>query len=639
MAKHPPHDETIPLSSLAFLAYESVAALTESLSEGVMLVDTDGIVYHVNQAAQSLHIGGDIPRRGLPLANASPHDWIETKKVLTTGISQICAVLRLPQASVIVNRMPVLRGGKIAGAVTVMQDINNLNAILGECSEYRKLSQEFDIVVNQFEGAFLSLNGQGLIRNVNAAYEKLISLGRQGVIGRHIEEIQRSPGGLVKLFNKAAAAQTQVSLPVSLAGGRSVQGYATPSLDSEGRLFRVLLHLKPSPSAPETAPARPAAALAPEKAGLPSVELQRLCNASGFTVRSAPMNHVVQQALKAGKTSSCVLIQGESGVGKTMLASFIHNNSGRSRQPFVAINCGAIPEHLIESELFGYEKGAFTGANAHGKMGLIETADKGTLFLDEIGELQYSLQSKLLELFEKKSFIRVGGTKRTAVDIRILAATNKNLAEEAENGKFRRDLFYRLNVIPIAIPPLRERPEDVQAMLEQLVARYNTENNAAKKLSPELRAWLLRYPFRGNVRELVNIMEWLLVMSEENTLTLGDLPTRLRQEYQLDDAGHAPPPAPLAPPAPSVSGGEEPPPPADAEHADTLARELLRQGQSLKEAVAGFEKRYLQQAMERYTSIAAVSEALDVHFSTLWRKLVKYNLVQSRSAPEKDSND
>ena len=636
MAKHHPHDAKIPLSSLAFLSHESVAALTEALSEGVMLVDTDGIVYHVNQAAQALHMGGDIPRRGVPLANASPHDWIETKKVLTTGISQICAVLRLPQASVIVNRMPVMRGGRIAGAVTVMQDINNLNAILGECSEYRKLSQEFDIVVNQFEGAFLSLDGRGVIRNVNSAYEKLISLGRQGVIGRHIEEIQRSPRALVTLFNKAAAAQTQTTLPVPLPRGQSVQGHATPSLDSEGRLFRVLLHLKQIPLAPDAAPPRvPPAA---EKAGLPSVELQRLCNASGFTVRSAPMNHVVQQALKAGKTASCVLIQGESGVGKTMLASFIHNNSGRSSQPFVAINCGAIPEHLIESELFGYEKGAFTGANAHGKMGLIETADKGTLFLDEIGELQYSLQSKLLELFEKKSFIRVGGTRRTAVDIRILAATNKNLAEEAENGRFRRDLFYRLNVIPIAIPPLRERPEDVQAMLEQLAARYNAQNNADKKLSPELRAWLLRYPFRGNVRELVNIMEWLLVMSEGNVLTLADLPTRLRQEYQLGDPEHAGDPEHTLPDSGDASFSEASAVPAEgAGDADDLSRELLQQGLSLQEAVADFERRYLQQAMQRHSSIASVSEALDVHFSTLWRKLVKYNLVQSRSVPEKDS--
>ncbi|WP_418765047.1 sigma 54-interacting transcriptional regulator [Mailhella sp.] len=613
-------DEKFPVSSLSFLSLDSIRIVTETLSVGVMLVDADGVLYHVNQAAQLLHQGGGVPKAGFPLADVSPHDWVEVKKVLTTGVPQICSLLRMPMATVLVSRMPVMRLGVTVGVMTMMQDINNFNAALHEFPEFQNLAREFETAVEQFEGVFLSLNSRGIIRHVNSAYEKLILLGRQGLVGRHIEDVQRSPRHLVSLFNEAKASRAVATMPVALPTGKTLQGCATPSFDENGELFRVMLRLKSAVS-PAAETSRPAASVAP-KPSVPSAELQRVCHASGFTVHSSAMNHVVQQALKVSKTSSCVLITGESGVGKTMLASLIHNNSGRSSRPFVVINCGAIPEQLLESELFGYEKGAFTGANAHGKMGLIETADKGTLCLDEIGELQYSLQSKLLEVFEKKSFIRVGGTKRTSVDIRILAATNKNLAEEVEKGNFRRDLFYRLNVIPIVIPPLRERPEDIQAMIEQLISQYNSQNGASKKMSSELLRWLLRYPFRGNMRELVNIMEWLLVMSESDVLGLHDLPSRLQQEYHLTEQARVEPAS-----LPDIT--------QPVSSAAAFSVPDIKMGVSLKDAVAAFEKSYLEKAMKKYGSIQAVSDALDVHFSTLWRKLVKYDLVQNHAAQEK----
>ncbi len=616
-------DEKLPVSSLSFLPFEGIRTFTEALSVGVMLVDVEGVLYHVNQAAQLLHQGGSIPRSGFPLADFSPHDWVEVKKVLATGIPQLCSLLRLPMATVLVSRMPVASNGVTSGVITVMQDINNFNAVVHEFPEYQNIVHEFETVVDQFEDVFLSLNSRGVVRHVNSAYEKLILLGRQGLIGRHIEDIQRSPRTLVSLFKQASSSRTKVTMPVTLPTGQIFQGSATPSFDDSGNLFRVMLQLR----SPDPAPAEPEPAVAVSaapKPTMPSAELQRVCNASGFTVHSSVMNQVVQQALKVSKTSSCVLITGESGVGKTMLASLIHNNSTRSSRPFVVINCGAIPEQLLESELFGYEKGAFTGASAHGKIGLIETADKGTLFLDEIGELQYSLQSKLLEVFEKKSFIRVGGTKRTSVDIRILAATNKNLAEEVEKGNFRRDLFYRLNVIPIAIPPLRERPEDVRAMIDQLIEQYNSQNGASKKMSPDLLRWLLRYPFRGNMRELVNIMEWLLVMSEGDTLGLQDLPAKLQQEYQLTEQAQV---APVS--LPDITQ------PVSSAARISVPQEMDDVQLSLKDAVAAFEKSYLERAMKRYGSIQAVSDALDVHFSTLWRKLVKYDLVQKHPVQEK----
>lgn len=626
--KFPPYEPSPP-SSLAFLSRESVQHFTESLSEGVIVLDADGIIYHINHVAQRLHQGGDIPVPNEALADTSPHDWIEARKVLATGIPQICVLLRLPQATVVVNRMPMVRGDAIVGVVTVMQDLNNFHAIIHEFSAYRKLAREFETVIDQFDDIVLTLNSHGIIRNANASYEKLISLGRQGIIGRHIDDIQRSPPALVELYREALASQTRVSRPVLLPKGVMLQGLATPSFDAAGNLFRVLLHLRQAVAQAEPATRPDRAVPTPNRPSPPSLEMQKICLASGFTVHSSAMNQVVRQALKASATHACVLIQGESGVGKTMLATLIHNNSQRSGQPCVVINCGAIPDHLLESELFGYEKGAFTGANTHGKPGLIETADKGTLFLDEIGELHYSLQSKLLEVIEKKSFIRVGGTRRTAVDIRILAATNKNLAEEVEGGNFRRDLFYRLNVIPLSIPPLRQRPEDVKAMIGQLINQWNTRNGTAKTMSPDLLRWLLRYSFPGNMRELVNIMEWLLVMSEGETLTLGDLPARLRQAD----------PVPVSPVTEIDPSAFSAPASVPGEAIPTLAARALEDGLPLKDALTLFERNYLQTAMDRYGSLQKVSQALDVHFSTLWRKLVKYGLAPGNSARKNHHDD
>lgn len=618
-------DEKNPQSSLSFLSLESMTLLVESLAEGVMIIDTDGTIFQINQVARSLHVGGEIPVRGQPLADYSPHDWVEVKKVLATGVPQICALLRLPKATVVVNRMPIMHNGHVSGVVTMMQDIQNFNALAGEMPEFQKTACELETVINQFENVFLSLNKHGIICSVNAAYEKLISMGRQGLIGRHIEDIQRSPAKFISLFREVVESRSRVSLPVTLQRGQVAEGSATPAFDASGDLFRVMIQLK-SQSFPDTVPMKSGETSLPaEKPSQPSIEMQRLCSASGFMVHSAVMNGVVKQALKVSKTSSCVLLTGESGTGKTMLASLIHNNSNRSHKPFVVINCGAIPDQLLESELFGYEKGAFTGASSQGKRGLIETANTGTLFLDEIGELQYSLQSKLLEVFEKKSFIRVGGTRRTSVDIRILAATNKNLAEEVEKGKFRRDLFYRLNVIPIAIPPLRERPDDVRAMIDAFVSRYNEQNNTRKFIAPELQAWLLRYPFHGNVRELVNIMEWLLVMSEGDRLSIHDLPVRLQQEYEL-----------VQPVSNSGAIVEDALSSSDR-HEGEAADRALADNLSLKAAIESFERTFLEKAMQKHSSIQAMSGALDVHFSTLWRKLVKYGLVQNRSSQENNN--
>ena len=243
--------------------------------------------------------------------------------------------------------------------------------------------------------------------------------------------------------------------------------------------------------------------------------------------RSQKMEAIVRFAEQVAKSQSTVLICGESGTGKEMLAKFLHKMSDRYDKPFVAINCAAIPENLIESEIFGHEKGAFTGAISR-REGKFRKADRGTLFLDEIGELSTEMQVKLLRVLQERSFEPVGGDKAVDVDVRVLAASNKNLREMVEKGEFREDLFYRLNVIEIDIPPLHERPEDIAALVVFFIAKHAKRNRKdVMALSPDIMCILEKYGWPGNVRELENVVERAVVLTQSNAIEVQHLPAHI----------------------------------------------------------------------------------------------------------------
>ncbi|MBF0457841.1 MAG: sigma-54-dependent Fis family transcriptional regulator [Nitrospirae bacterium] len=253
--------------------------------------------------------------------------------------------------------------------------------------------------------------------------------------------------------------------------------------------------------------------------------------------KSAQMQRLYSMIEKVSRADSTVLITGESGTGKELVAKAIHHNSARAENPdnpFIPLNCGAIPKDLLESELFGHEKGAFTGA-INTRKGRFELADKGTILLDEIGELHPSLQVKLLRVLQEREFERVGGTRTIKVDIRILAATNKDLGEAANNGTFREDLFYRLNVIPLHIPPLRERKDDIPILIDHFINVFIGKILASRpgqtvpetlKITPETLNLMLNYQWPGNVRELETLIERFVILNETGTITPDDLPPR-----------------------------------------------------------------------------------------------------------------
>ena len=253
----------------------------------------------------------------------------------------------------------------------------------------------------------------------------------------------------------------------------------------------------------------------------------------GSSSRMAEIHEIIR---KVSPTTTTVLITGETGTGKELVARAIHRHSSRSEQPFIKINCAAIAENLVESELFGYEKGAFTGAVTT-KPGRFELAHRGTLFLDEVGEIPRDMQAKLLQAIQDQNFERVGGLKNISVDVRLIAATNRNLTQEVKEGKFREDLFYRLNVFPIHIPPLRERTEDILPLTDHFIEKFNRKlKTQVEGLSPEVRDCLIAYPWPGNIRELEHLVERMVLMAEGPILTMEILPPEILREARESHA-------------------------------------------------------------------------------------------------------
>jgi transcriptional regulator with GAF, ATPase, and Fis domain len=330
-------------------------------------------------------------------------------------------------------------------------------------------------------------------------------------------------------------------------------------------------------------------------------------NLSGMVGRSPCLCDVLRVLGKVAPTDSTVLVTGESGTGKELLVRALHANSRRAGKPFVPVNCGAIPRELLESELFGHEKGAFTSA-VRTRQGRFELAEGGTIFLDEIGEMDLSLQVKILRALQEKEFERVGGDKTLKADVRIVAATNRDLEEEVKAGRFREDLYYRLNVIPLHLPPLRQRGEDILLLADHFLRRFCTQKNREPlTFTPEARDLILTYPWPGNVRELENFMERLSILCEHDTIGVPDLPRKI-----LDNAG-------LEPPPPTVC--------AAGFHWPTLA-DLSEKNMGLKEFLDVLEEKLLLEALERAGGVKnQAAELLGIKRTTLIEKLKKRNLA------------
>lgn len=305
--------------------------------------------------------------------------------------------------------------------------------------------------------------------------------------------------------------------------------------------------------------------------------------------QSTKMQELFRLVPKVAQSNSNALIIGESGSGKELVAMALHNLSNRKDRNFVAINCSAFPEGLLETELFGHMKGSFTGAMQN-KQGLFEIADSGSLFLDEIGEMPINLQAKLLRVLENGTFRRVGGTTDIKVDVRVISATNKDIKEEIASGRFREDLYYRLNVVPIHIPPLRERKEDIPLLVEHFLKKISDQ---AKKVTPEAMRILIDYPWKGNVRELENVVERVVLLTEKEEITPAELPNEI--------IGYA-------------------------EEIKEIP-ELTKEGINLDTIMTDIEKKYLLKALEKSTGVKKeAAKLLNLSFRSFRHRLSKYGI-------------
>jgi len=325
---------------------------------------------------------------------------------------------------------------------------------------------------------------------------------------------------------------------------------------------------------------------------------------------SPPLRAVLEAVKRAAPTNATVMLLGESGVGKELVARTIHRNSSRAGQRFVQVNCAAIPEELIESELFGHEKGSFTGATEK-QIGKFEQADRGTIFLDEVGDMSPKTQAKVLRVLQEQEVERLGSARTIKVDVRVIAATNKDLEEGIQRGEFREDLFFRLNVIPIVVPPLRDRRGDIPQLVQHFARRISEEHNLKpKRFDPRATEGLQRYRWRGNIRELRNAVERLMIMTPGDTVRVEDLPPDIRGDaparVTAPDAGS---PAPAG----SVAAGSS----------------AAQPGGTLREFKDASERAYLVQKLrENSWNISKTAEIIDTPRSNLYKKLEQYGIKQ-----------
>ncbi|NHM28761.1 sigma 54-interacting transcriptional regulator [Desulfofundulus sp. TPOSR] len=498
-----------------------------------------------------------------------------------------------------VRNIPLKKGREIMGALSVLKPEAAQNRCSTEFCAASLKNEELDAIIESFDDGIWVLDQDGVTLRVNGAYEKLSGIPAKTFIGRNVRELQAEGYFADSCCLQVLEKKKPVSIITTIKtkdGLKTVLNTGKPIFDKKGNIWRVItqnrdiseiMNLKAEIEKARQISDEYKKELEELKAGIYRVDEMVFC--------SEPMKEILNLVKRLSKVDSTVLVLGETGVGKDVIAKTIHNLSTRKNGPFIKVNCGAIPDSLLESEIFGYEDGSFTGAKRGGKAGLFELAHGGTLFLDEIGELPLNLQVKLLQVIEEKQVLRVGGSNPKKVDVRIIAATNRDLSEMVDKGTFRRDLFYRLNVVTIMIPPLRERMEDLSFLVNYFLQMFNKKYGFEKNFSSEAMECLLNYQWPGNIRELKNVIEKSVIVCEGDKINPEHLPAQIVQSKEnvlnalkIDTKGHSIP---------------------------------------LKRAIQELEKKLIEHALKCYGSTRKAARALNVDQSTIVRKAQKYKII------------
>ena len=390
-----------------------------------------------------------------------------------------------------------------------------------------------DVFEYAFDEIFVT-DEQGIVVRVNSTCERHYQLAAEELVGKHVKELQKDgifyPSATLEVIEK----KRPIELVQTTKSGEYLHVRTRPVFDDEVNLRRVISY---SRDLTELYQLRQKVEEMDNQLKTYKKELRETYEHEGLIFKSLAMQKIVDTIKKVSVVDSTVLVLGETGVGKSRLVRHLHEVSHRKHESFYEINCAALPTNLIESELFGYSGGSFTGANREGTKGLLESAHKGTLFLDEIGEMPLEIQAKLLQVLQEKTFRPIGGRELKKVDVRIVAATNRDLSEMVKQGTFRKDLYYRLNVIPIAIPPLRERTEDILPLIYHYLQHFNKKYGRDVKLAPSTLQMFVGYPWEGNNREIENVIE-RIVITVDDVVTVEDLPLSM-QEAAVEQSGQS----------------------------------------------------------------------------------------------------
>ncbi|MEG6584787.1 sigma-54 interaction domain-containing protein [Dendrosporobacter sp. 1207_IL3150] len=456
----------------------------------------------------------------------------------------------------------------------------------------RGLITELEAIINSsYDGIFIT-DGGGIVLRVNEAYERITGIKANEVIGKSMASLVSE--GVFDQSVTLIVMEKRESVTISQTVQRSnkqILVTGNPIFNERGRLFRVVTNVR---DVTELNQLEKRLCKTREERLKYQTEVSHLrslhIKESDLIYRSRAMASVLELAAKVAEVNSTVLITGESGTGKELVAKFIHKHGKGDKYPFIKINCGAIPENLLESELFGYDRGAFTGAKKEGKPGLFELANNGTLFLDEIGEMPPFLQVKLLRAIQDRTITRVGGVEPIKIDVRIVAATHRNLAQMVKEGNFREDLYYRLMVVPIHISPLRERAEDIPLLVVHFMDKFNQRFGFYKTILPDVIDRLTEYSWPGNVRELENVIERLVVTTPGDEIDSTAVPASLANKQTLP-----------------------------------------KPGAKLREAVESTEKYLLASTLKEYGTLQLAANVLGIDRSTCFRKAVKYGLVANNN--------
>ncbi len=560
----------------------------DSVYNAIVSIDCEENIRTFNLAAQKLFGYNKEEIMGKPYKEYFPNGNLP--KVMREGKILTGQKVLFKNLNLICNYAPIIADGKIMGAVSVSQDISELENVTNELRYAKELNDEMQAVIEASFDSFFVTDAKAKVLSVNEAYTRITGITPEEILGKTMYELVEKG-----YYDRSATIEViktgkTVTFTQNIKNGRTMLVTGNPIFNKKGELVRVLTNGR---DITELNRLKQEVEQAHELSLHFQRELQKYKEPEGYVVKSEKLKHVFDLVHRLGKVDSTILIQGESGVGKEIIANELHRSSIRNEKPMIRVNCAAIPENLLESELFGYEPGAFTGAKKEGKMGIFELAHMGTLFLDEIGELPVALQVKLLRAIQEGEVTRLGATKPIKVDVRLITASNRDLWDMVEKKQFRKDLFYRLNVVPIIVPPLRERKEEIPALINHFTQLFNNKYGLNRKIDEKLMDILIEYKWPGNIRELKNLVERAIVTSPVDNIR--DI--RLYDDINMEDNGFQP------------------------------ASITVQLDSSLKGTLENLEKKILARSIKEHGSSRKVASALGLSQTSVVRKAARYGLV------------